>query len=53
MHLGAATGIDECLNDPFALFELVVVVVAALLFFGTVEDDFAKTMNPSTVATMR
>ena len=51
MHLGAATGVDECLNDAFALFKLVVV--AALLFCWTVEADFAKTTTPRIIATVR
>lgn len=43
MHLGAATGIDECLNGALTPLEL----------FGTIEADFAKTTSPRTIATMR
>lgn len=55
MHLGLATGLDECLNDAFAaLFELVVVMTV-FVFWGTVEDvfAFAETTGPRTVATMK
>lgn len=53
MHLGAATGVDECLSDVFALFEPVFVLVAALVFSWTVEADFAKTTTPRIIATAR